>query len=113
MPAVWLVPSLIGSWVSVDDMGLTSIPLAALYIGSQVFRRVTVRDEDGILADATVTGTLMRTGATTVNLTVARESEGQYLVTFPVFAASGIYTFRIAATGAVNAVERGRLRVQA
>lgn len=103
MSGVWLTPTLEGTWVNGHP----------LYVGSQTFRRMELRDEDDFLADATVTGVLSRTGAANVSLTVARESAGIYLVTFPVFATAGIYSWRIAAAGAVNVVERGRFRVLA
>lgn len=115
MHGTWLVPSIAGTWVSVDDMGLLvhPAPLGALHVGDQIFRRIVVRDEDGFESDATMAGTMTRPGASAVNLTIQRESLGHYLVTFPVFATRGMYSWRIAASGAVNRVEKGTLRVQA
>lgn len=101
-----------GRYLAATMGGTWTDTLGPLHVGDQIFRRFTLRDEDGILTDSTVAGTLMRSGATTVNLTGVKESTGVYLVTFPVFAAAGIYTWRIASTGAVNRVERGRLRVR-
>jgi hypothetical protein len=104
MAGQFLVPMITGEWTELLDV---------LHVGDQIFRRETLRDEDGILTNSTVTGTIQRVGSTAVNLTVAQESTGVYLVTFPVFSAAGIHNWRIAAAGAVNRVERGRVRVQA
>jgi hypothetical protein len=85
---------------------------SGLHVGSQVFRRVRIYDEDGVLTDSTVVAEMSLGDATPVAQLVTHESTGVYLVTFTPFAARGIYHWRIAAEGPVYAVETGTLRVQ-
>lgn len=114
----WLGDRLRGEWVptaaTVADVAMLSSPivvLGKLHIGSRVKRRVHALDEDGFPTAATVTGTVTLPAGTVVNLTVATESPGVYLVTFPTFTVSGWHRYRIASTGGVVAVDAGRLHV--
>lgn len=83
-----------------------------LYVGSQVFRRYEVRDEEGELTASTVTGTMELPDGNDVNLTVTPESTGVYLITFPPFAMRGWHDWVVSASGPVYQVDKGRLHVK-
>lgn len=100
-----------GYGLTVPLLSPPCLGLGQLHVGSQVFRRERIYDENGELTDALVVGTLTGPDGIPVDMTVTNESVGVYLVTFPVFAERGIYDWRIEAQGPVYQVEVGTLRV--
>ncbi|MCD6056588.1 MAG: hypothetical protein K0Q89_118 [Thermomicrobiales bacterium] len=113
----WLRDRLQGEWIptstTLDDVPLLSqaYALGDLHIGDRIYRRVTALDFDGFPVAATVTGKLTLPNGTISNMTVTAEATGIYRVAFPIFTLRGYHTWRITATGAVAAVEEGRVRV--
>ena len=90
----------------------TCAEVGNLYVGEQIFRREEVKDEDGVLTDSTVTGSMELPDGTTVSLTVTHEATGTYLVAFGPFTVRGPHDWVIQAAGPIYQVEKGRLWVK-
>lgn len=109
MTALWQLSSLNGEWFNGDD---DSIAVGKLYVGSQIFRRYTLRDKDGVLADAaTFTVTITAPDASAPAATVAHPSVGVYVVTWPVFTMKGVWHYKAQAAGDPDVVERLKVLV--
>jgi hypothetical protein len=88
------------------------VDVGNLHVGDQLFRRYEVRDEDGVLTNSAVSGSIDLPDGTTANLNVANEGTGLYLVTFAPFTMSGYHSWTITSAGPVYKVDKGRLHVK-
>lgn len=114
MMGQWLAGRVSGEWVSVGGMPLLvgdAVHVGTLHVGDQLFRRVYVYDEDGILGNSTVAASIGRVGAVPTPVVPFKESTGVYFVTFPVFTTHGIYEWSFVSSGTISRVEKGRVRV--